>query len=404
MSASKHHIIALLVAAGRGIRAGLDGPKQYASLAGETVLARSLRAFLAHKEVDAVSVAIHKDDTDLYAKAIAHLPPDMTQERLLPPTIGGATRQDSVRLGLEHIAHFEPKKVLIHDAARPLVSAATISAVIAQTSEKQGALAAIPATDTLKFEDTTYCSNKCISRDNLWRASTPQSFPFAAMLAAHRAKAAESFTDDAAIASAVGLPVKLVPDNPENIKITRKEDFAMAEKLLAASSEARMGHGYDVHAFGPGDRVILCGVTIPHERGLIGHSDADVALHAITDALLGTIGAGDIGSHFPPSDPKWKGAPSQLFMENARDRIKAMGGRIIHVDVTIICEMPKIGPHREAMRARIGKILGIEVARVSVKATTTEGLGFTGRKEGIAAMATANIALPAPGLNDMDEG
>jgi 2-C-methyl-D-erythritol 4-phosphate cytidylyltransferase/2-C-methyl-D-erythritol 2,4-cyclodiphosphate synthase len=310
------------------------------------------------------------------------------------PVIGGAERQDSVLAGLEALAADPPDLVLIHDAARPLVDAATISRVIDALAEAPGALAASPVTDTLKrgrdgTVDTT------VDRAGLWRARTPQGFRYPDILAAHRAARGQKLTDDAAVAEAAGLRVQLVTSNPDNIKVTMPEDLARAERILLADlADVRMATGYDVHRFAAGDHVNLCGIRVPHDAALEGHSDADVALHALTDAVLGAIGAGDIGQHFPPTDARWKGAASDQFLRHALSLVRERGGVVAHLDVTVICERPKIGPHREAMRARVAEIAGLPVERVSVKATTTEGLGFTGRREGIAAQAAATVRLP----------
>ena len=399
--------VALIVAAGRGARAGAGGPKQYRDLAGKTVLRRTVEAFLHHGDVDAVRVVIHRDDHDLYAEAMG----DLTGAGgLLAPVDGGAERQDSVRLGLESLAADAPARVLIHDAARPFVDDGTISRVLAALAETDGALAALPVFDTIKeAEDRADATRpnvaRTVPRDGLWRAQTPQGFRFDAILGAHRAAAGEKLTDDAAVAEQAGLAVRLVAGAPDNMKITQAEDFGMAEILLGRHAgrqgamqtphyEYRTGSGFDVHAFEDGDTVILCGVAIPHTRKLKGHSDADVGMHALTDAILGAIGEGDIGDHFPPSDPQWKGAPSRVFLEKARDLVRAAGGAIVNCDITLICEAPKIGPHRAAMRAALGEILDLDPARVSVKATTTEELGFTGRREGIAAQASASVRLP----------
>lgn len=392
-------VAAIIVAAGRGVRAGTAGPKQYRDLAGETVLARAARAFLDHPEIDRVRVIIHADDHDLYEQSIAGLRGRVT---LLPPVTGGRERQDSVRLGLESLAGDPPGLVLIHDAARPFIDAATISRVIAAARRSGGAIAALPVFDTIKKADGAAhpAIEGTVPRDRLWRAQTPQGFRFDAILAAHRAAAGETLTDDAAVAERAGMKVSLVAGSPDNMKITQAEDFGMAEILLGrkkAMAEYRTGHGFDVHAFEDGDAVILCGVAIPHGKKLKGHSDADAGMHALTDALLGAIGAGDIGDHFPPSDDRWKGAPSRVFLEKARDLVAGLGGAVVHCDVTLICEAPKIGPHRAAMRAALAGIIGVSADRISVKATTTEQLGFTGRREGIAAMATATVRLPASG-------
>lgn len=389
--------IAIIVAAGRGARAGAGGPKQYRPLAGEAVLARTVRAFLTHPGVDAVRVIIHADDGDLYADAIARLSSD---KKLLPPVHGGRERQDSVRLGLESLESSSPRLILIHDAARPFIDAATISRVIEGARKDGGAIAALPVFDTLKKSDggAHPCINDTVPRDGLWRAQTPQGFRFQEILAAHRAAAGDVLTDDAAVAERAGMKVSLVPGSPDNMKITQAEDFGMAEILLGRKREMmefRSGHGFDVHEFEDGNAVILCGVSVPHGKKLKGHSDADAGMHALTDAILGAIGEGDIGDHFPPSEAKWKGAPSRIFLEKARDLVAGKGGAITHCDVTLICEAPKIGPHREKMRAALADILNIDVDRVSVKATTTEQLGFTGRREGIAALATATVRLPA---------
>ncbi len=379
--------VALVVAAGRGIRAGGGMPKQYRPLAGRPVLAHSLAVFAAHRRVDAIRVVIHPDDRALYEEAAAgfHLP---------EPAHGGATRQDSVRLGLESLASLGARRVLIHDAARPFVDAATIARVIDALDTAPGAVPAVAVADTLKraaggMVETT------VPREGLWRAQTPQGFRYDEILAAHRAVAGRELTDDAAVAEATGLPVAVVAGSEGNFKLTAEDDFRRAEAMIAAQSETRVATGYDVHAFGPGDHVWLCGVKVPHERGLVGHSDADVALHALTDAVLGTIGAGDIGQHFPPSDPRWKGAASDQFLRHAVSLVAARGGRVLHVDVTIVCERPKVGPHRAAMTARLAEIVGIDASRCSVKATTTEGLGFTGRREGIAAQAACTVRVPA---------
>ncbi len=388
--------ITIIVAAGRGARAGAGGPKQYRPLAGRTVIARTAGAFLDHPRIDAVRVIIHRDDDDLYHAAMAGL---IDHPKLMAPVHGGVERQDSVRLGLESLVDEAPGAVLIHDAARPFIDEGVISRVIDALKCHDGAIAALPVYDTIKKGDGADhpCINGTVPRDGLWRAQTPQGFHFEPILAAHRSAAGEALTDDAAVAERAGIAVALVAGSPDNMKITQADDFGMAETLLKRDEtmwEYRTGHGYDVHAFEDGAAVILCGVEIPHDKKLKGHSDADAGMHALTDAILGALGAGDIGDHFPPSDPQWKGAPSRIFLEKARDLVGDRKGLITHCDVTLICEDPKIGPHRQAMRNALGEILSISSERISVKATTTEKLGFTGRGEGIAAMATATIALP----------
>ena len=378
--------IALVVAGGRGQRMGGERPKQYRLLGGQPLLRHSVAALRRHSSIDAMRVVIHPDHGALYEEAVRGL-------ELLAPCLGGAERQDSARLGLESLAALSPARVLIHDAARPFVDAATIDRVVAALDEAPGAIAALPVTDTLKRGEQGRI-RATVERAGLWRAQTPQGFRFAEILAAHRAAAGAALTDDAAVAERAGLAVALVPGRLDNLKVTTEEDLRRAERLLATAFEARVGIGFDVHQFGPGDRVMLCGLAIPHERALVGHSDADVGLHALTDALLGTIGAGDIGSHFPPSEPRWKGAASETFLRHAAELVAARGGAIANVDVTIICERPKVGPHRAAMAQQVANILGLAAERVSVKATTTDRLGFTGRSEGIAAQAVATVRLP----------
>ena len=379
--------VTLIVAAGRGSRFGGDGPKQYATLGGQPLLRHSIERFQRHPGIAAVQTVIHADDHDLYARATAGLD-------LSPPAIGGASRQESVRLGLEHLSARAPERVLIHDAARPFVDAGLIDRVLGALDTAPGAIAALPVTDTLKRGADGRISGT-VPREGLWRAQTPQGFHYAGILAAHRAAAGAALTDDAAVAEHAGLQVMLVDGGPDNIKITTAPDIVRAERWIAArQDETRVGQGFDVHRFGHGDHVILCGIRLPHDAGLLGHSDADVGLHALTDAILGALGAGDIGSHFPPDEVRWRGVESALFLRHAAEIVSARGGRIVHVDVTLICEQPKVGPHRTAMVARIAEVLDIETACVSVKATTTEGLGFTGRGEGIAAQATATVRLP----------
>lgn len=386
----------VIVAAGRGTRAeGGDIPKQYRPLAGTPVLTRAIDAFSASLDASSIVTVIHRDDRDHYATAVAPY-----SRQLRDPVIGGATRQYSVHAGLESLADVSPRHVLIHDAARPFADTELISRVIAGLAYYDGVVPALAVTDTLKRASGGTVEGT-LDRTNLWGVQTPQGFHFNKLLEAHRAAAKDAkseFTDDSSVAEWRGLRVGLVEGSPINVKLTTNSDFEMAEDRLRASGGAaapafRIGQGFDVHAFGEGDHVMLCGVKIPHDKSLAGHSDADVGLHALTDALLGAIGDGDIGAHFPPGDPEWRGASSDQFLLDAASRVSARNGRIMNVDVTLICETPKIGPHRQAMRKRIAEILQIDVARVSVKATTTEGLGFTGRGEGIAAQATALVQL-----------
>ena len=379
-------VVVLVVAAGRGRRFGGDVPKQYLDLAGRPVLRHSLAAFAANPEIDAVRAVIHPDDRQLYDAAAAGL-------GLGEPVPGGAQRQDSVRLGLESLAELDPDIVLIHDGARPFADAGTIGRVIAAMKDHPGAIPAVPVADTLKRGQDGMIAGT-VDRAGLWRAQTPQGFRFADILAAHRAAAGRELTDDAAVLEAAGRPVALVMGSEDNVKITTTADLERARRAFAGPGETRTGSGYDVHRFAPGDRVWLCGVPVPHDSALEGHSDADVAQHALTDAILGAIAAGDIGRHFPPTDPRWKGAASHLFLSHAAGLVAGLGGRIVNVDVTIVCERPKVGPHRAAMQARLAEILGVDQDRVSVKATTTEGLGFAGRREGIAAQAVATVWLP----------
>jgi 2-C-methyl-D-erythritol 4-phosphate cytidylyltransferase / 2-C-methyl-D-erythritol 2,4-cyclodiphosphate synthase len=388
---------ALIVAAGRGTRAAASGatPKQYVELGGMSVLRRTALAFTDHPAINTVAVVIHADDQDLYTATMAGL-----GEKVAAPVIGGSTRQESVRLGLEALAGAGHQNVLIHDAARPFVSDDVISAVLDALLHAPGAIAAVPVADTLKEEMPGKFIARTVPRDRLWRAQTPQGFHFSAILNAHRraqAEGAAGMTDDAAVAEWAGLQVAIAQGSERNRKLTTAEDMAMAERQLAfeAAYETRTATGFDVHRFTDGDHVWLGGVKIPHTQRLDGHSDADVVLHALTDALLGTIGDGDIGQHFPPNDPQWKGAASRLFLEDAARRVAARGGRIINVDVTVLAEAPKVGPHRVAMQAAIGKALGLSPGRIGIKATTMEGLGFVGRREGIAAMASATVSLPA---------
>ncbi len=379
-------VAVLIVAAGRGERAGGRIPKQYAPLLGKPILRWTVEAFRRHPRIGAIQVAVGADQDQLYRETV-------TGFDLLPPIAGGATRQESVRRGLEALSAAAPDFVLIQDGARPLTSPAVIDAVIAAL--EAGSDAAIPllaVADTLKREAGGKWTT--VSRAHLHRAQTPQGFRFAKILRAHRHFAAQDVTDDMALAELAGLRIAAVAGEEVNMKVTEPADFALAEgHLRARLGESRTGMGYDVHRFTDGDRVWLCGIEVPHDRGLEGHSDADAGLHALTDAILGAIGEGDIGQHFPPSDERWRGAPSWKFLDHAASLVREKGGAIVHCDVTIICERPKVGPHREAMRARIADILKIETARVSVKATTTEGLGFEGRREGLAAQAVATVRL-----------
>lgn len=360
------------------------------------MLTRTIGAFAGHPGIGDIQVVTHPDDAALYASASAPF-----GGRLLSPVTGGARRQDSARAGLEALEARQPDIVLIHDAARPFVDADLIARVIGSLDAHAGALPCLPVTDTLKRGEAGRIT-ATVAREGLWRAQTPQGFKFQAILAAHRAAAQDptlDFTDDAAVAEWFGLDVALVEGSEHNRKLTTAEDLKIAEEMLRtergnAAGTIRVGSGYDVHALGPGDAVILCGVRIPHTKKLVGHSDADVGLHALTDALLGTIADGDIGTHFPPSDDRWRGAASHIFLKAAADKIRERGGEIVHVDVTLLCEAPHIGPYRDAMRAAMAGTLGIDVGQVSIKATTNEGLGFIGRGEGIAAMATATVRLP----------
>jgi len=393
---------ALIVAAGRGLRARATGapavPKQYIEAGGMPLIGHSLRTLLEYPGIQHVLVVIHPEDRAFYDRHIRHV-----SAKLLPPAFGGATRQISVLNGLEALRAHAPARVLIHDAARPFLDAQTIGRVLAAIGEGLGVVAGVPVADTLKRASEDGRVTDTVDRAGLWRAQTPQGFLFGDILAAHRAAASAGrtdFTDDAAVAEWHGHHVAMVLGSERNRKVTSVEDLGMAQSLLngAQIPDVRTGTGFDVHRFTSGDGVWLCGVKVPHTHALEGHSDADVGLHALTDALLGAIGDGDIGQHFPPSDARWKGAPSHLFLADAARRVADLGARISNVDVTLLCEAPKVSPHREAMRARIAEILGIAIGRVGVKATTTEGLGFTGRREGIAAMATATVMLPAPAL------
>ena len=328
---------------------------------------------------------IHPDDAVLYTAAVAGI----TDPRLAPPVAGGATRSASVAAGLEALAPHPPEAVLIHDAARPFVAAATIAACLAALDRHAGVLPALPVVDAL-WRAETGTADTPLPRDGLWRAQTPQGFRFAPLLAAYRAHAGEA-ADDVAVARAAGIEVALVEGSEDNFKITTAADLVRARRIAGESMDIRTGNGFDVHAFGPGESVTLCGIEIPFDRGLVGHSDADVGLHALTDAILGALAEGDIGRWFPPSDPQWKDAASAIFLARAAERVRARGFVLTHLDLTLICEAPKIGPHAEAMRTEVARIAGLEQDRVSVKATTTEGLGFAGRGEGIAALATATL-------------
>jgi 2-C-methyl-D-erythritol 4-phosphate cytidylyltransferase / 2-C-methyl-D-erythritol 2,4-cyclodiphosphate synthase len=382
--------IALIVAAGRGSRFGGPLPKQYAEWEGQPVLRHTILAVRASPAITDVCVVISPDDSAHYEKATEGL-------GVAPPVTGGVSRQQSVHNGLERLAASAPDFVAIHDAARPFVAADAITACLAAASRDgiDGALLGIPLADTLKKVDADGNVAQTVPRANLWRAQTPQIFRFAPLLAAHRAAAtlgaseASALTDDAAVAERAGMKLVMVAGHEDNTKITTADDL-----LRTRPMETRTASGFDVHGFAPGNAVMLGGVSIAHTHALAGHSDADVALHALTDALLGTIGAGDIGQHFPPSDQQWRGASSDRFLQHAARLVRECGGRITHLDLTIVCEAPKIGPHRAAMVASIAGIADVETDRVSVKATTTEGLGFTGRREGIAAQAIATVELP----------
>ncbi len=388
-------VAVIIVAAGRGRRAGPDKnglPKQYQPVRNVPLLARTIRQFLATESVSIVLPVIHVDDQTLYAGM------QLVHKRLLPPAFGDATRQLSVLAGLEALKELQPDYVLIHDGARPFVPSAVINGVIAGLAEAEAVLPVTNVIDTIKRSDDGRTVGGTEDRTQLYAAQTPQGFHFSTILDAHRraAEISDSFTDDAAIAEWARIPVALALGSTDNIKITAPGDFQRAEQFLdgACPMETRVGTGFDVHQFTQGDAVILGGVTIPHTAKLKGHSDADTALHVLTDALLGALAEGDIGTHFPPSDPQWKGEPSKTFLSFAASRVAAREGRIVNLDLTIICELPKIGPHTGKLRQNIADICGISLGRVSVKATTSEKMGFVGRGEGIATMGTATIELP----------
>jgi 2-C-methyl-D-erythritol 4-phosphate cytidylyltransferase / 2-C-methyl-D-erythritol 2,4-cyclodiphosphate synthase len=393
VSAMAGGVAAVVVAAGRGSRVGGDVPKAYRPLGGRPMIRFSLGLFSADKQVRVVQPVIHEDDASLYQAAAGGLD-------VLPPVFGGATRQASVRAGLEALVAHQPEIVLVHDAARPFASAALISRAVA-AAKLGAAVPGLALSDTVKAVDAREHVTQTLDRVSLRAIQTPQAFNFGALLAAHRDAAAagrDDFSDDAALMEWAGHSVAVFAGEAGNVKLTMPEDFARVESgRLAMLADMRMGTGYDVHAFSDGDHVMLGGVKIPHTRGLAGHSDADAVLHALVDAILGALAEGDIGVHFPPNDPQWRGAASEEFLRFAGERVQARGGMIAHLDVTVICEAPRIGPHRDAIRARIAAIAGLSLDRVAVKATTSEKLGFIGRGEGIAALATATIRLPWSG-------
>jgi len=402
--AARREISILVVAGGRGSRAGEGLPKQYRTLAGVTVLARTLRAMREGAPEASLKVVIHPDDRALYAASVAELT-ETERVALSEPALGGASRQESVRNGLEAIAREgAPEIVLIHDAARPFADPALIARAIEAARTHRAAVPGMPVNDTVKEVDAAGFVVATPDRARLRAVQTPQSFRFPLILDAHRAAAAaeRELTDDAMVAEAAGHAVAVFPGDLANFKLTTPEDFARAMDQLDAPArpdlrvltDVRMGQGYDVHAFAEGDHVWLGGVAIPHSHKLAGHSDADVLLHAITDAVLGAIAEGDIGAHFPPTDPQWKGAASRIFLEHACKLVRARGGMIAHIDATVVCEAPKVGPHRDAIRAKLAEIMEMPLDRVAIKATTTEKLGFTGRREGIAALAIATVRLP----------
>lgn len=382
---------AILVAAGRGLRAGAGGPKQYRSIGGQTVIYRALAAFAEHPDIATVQPVVNPDDIAIFNAAVNGL-------RYAAPVNGGATRQASVLAGLEALVPQSPEIVLIHDAARPFVSAGVISRAIIAAKKTGAAIPVVAVNDTIKQVTDNGDVTTTPERAKLRIAQTPQTFKFDLILDAHRRAARDghqAFTDDAAIAEWAGLTVATFEGDVANMKLTTPEDFVREEaRLAAALGDIRTGTGYDVHAFGEGDHVWLCGLRVPHSRGFLAHSDGDVGLHALVDAILGALADGDIGSHFPPSDMTWKGASSDQFLAYAMKRLTARGGRVANLEVTMICERPKIGPLRDQMRARIAEISGVDISRIAVKATTSERLGFTGREEGIAATASATIRLP----------
>jgi len=384
-------VVAVVVAAGRGLRAGGDLPKQYRQVLGEPAIRSSLIALAGHASISLVQPVIHPDDAALFRAASGGL-------ALLPAVPGGASRQASVRAGLETVQSHHPELVLVHDAARPFASHALITRAIAAGRASGAAVPVIPVADTVKTVDAAGYVTGTIDRTPMRMVQTPQAFAFAALLDAHRranAAGRDDFTDDAALAEWAGLRVSTFEGEAENVKLTTDDDFARAEAMkLSALSDVRTGFGFDVHRFGDGDHVMLGGVRVPHTRGLSGHSDADVVLHALVDALLGALAEGDIGVHFPPTDAQWRGASSDRFLAFAAERVRARGGRIAHLDVTVVCEAPRVGPHRDAMCARIAEIAGVAIERVGLKATTSEKMGFAGRGEGMAAFANATVRLP----------
>ncbi len=384
----------IVVAAGRGTRLGGQIPKQYLTCAGRPLLSHTLEALTAAHGFCAATVVIHPDDRELYAAALARVDPDAATI-FGPPAFGGATRQHSVRNGLEAQADSRPDIVLIHDGARPFPSRELTARAIEAAARHGAAVPGTPLTDTVKHIDREGRVAGTPARERLRGVQTPQAFRFDLILAAHRAASAADLTDDAAVAEAAGHSVFVFDGDADNMKVTTMRDLREAEaRLTPGANEVRVGQGFDVHAFAPGDGVWLGGILIPHDKRLEGHSDADVALHAIADAIYGALAEGDIGAHFPPSEPRWRGAESSIFLAHAANRVRERGGALSHIDVTLICEEPKVGPHRDVMRARIAGIAGISIGRVGVKATTSERLGFTGRREGIACLATATVRLP----------
>ncbi|CAN7345295.1 bifunctional 2-C-methyl-D-erythritol 4-phosphate cytidylyltransferase/2-C-methyl-D-erythritol 2,4-cyclodiphosphate synthase [Phenylobacterium sp. LjRoot219] len=376
---------AVVVAAGSGLRAGPGEPKAWRMLGARPIVRWSVEGLLSAGADEVVVVVAH----DRLAQVDAALA-GLVGWRAVT---GGRTRAESVQAGLAALSCGRNDAVLVHDAARPFVSRAHVERLLNALELADGAVPALPVPDTLKRGDGLV--EETVSRDGLWRAQTPQAFRFGRLKAAYRLwPASEEPTDDASVLERAGGSVAMTPGDPMLMKLTYPEDFLMAEQLAASRRIVRMGQGIDAHRFGPGDVVWLCGVRIEHDFGLVGHSDADCGLHALTDAVLGAIGDGDIGDHFPPTDPRWKGASSDQFLIHAVQRVAAQGGEILSADVTLVCERPKIKPHREAMRRRIAELLGLPVHRVSVKATTTEGMGFTGREEGLLAQAVVSVETP----------